>query len=139
MIWAKRIVTACLVLTFSGFSAIAAAPAHSHSLGEDVAGLVHAIAIDDVDHHGVRDHGHGAMDHDEMDHHQPEDVNHSQGAEHPHDGPFHTHDVSHFAPVVLASPLGSRVVTPLKREFAYLCAPTTGSFSLPHRPPRHYL
>ena len=139
MTWAKRIVSACLALTFSGFSALAAAPAHGHSLGENVANLVHAIAVDDSGHHGVRDHGHGALDQDEMEHHQHDGVNQSGDAKHPHDGSFHVHDVSHFGPVVLAGPLGSRVVAPLKQEFDYNCAPATGSFSLPHRPPRHYL
>lgn len=130
MLWAKRLLSACLALAFAGFSLAAAAPVHAHDAHGSEQSPIHVIALDDHHEHDVTG-----------DHHDDGEAG-RQGDDPsaPSHGPmFHCHSAPAFSPVeafVAAIPVAVEADAP---RIASGPVHVTGGSLPPLRPPRAFL
>lgn len=138
MLWARRILSACLALTLAGFSVAAAAPGHSHGVDGNHHDILHVMAVDahgDIDHAHSHDAG-STQDLQLSD--QGDDR--GNGDDQTEGAPvFHSHSFASYTAVEGCLSLDRQIEFTTVSWCEPACARVTGSCSPLLRPPRLFL
>lgn len=143
MLFARRLIKACLALAVAGYGLVASAPAHAHAPHDGGSYAIHAVAVDvhedmlSVGHALAGDHHHDVdAAHNDSD---KGDADHQNGSQSERGIVFHAHAVAPFAPVEALEFSGRTAIGSVMRWNETSEAAVSGSFVPLLRPPRTFL